>query len=270
MDTKTNQMFVNVVLDRSGSMSSTQAGTISGYNEYINGLRADMASEYSVSLIQFDTSGSLRGAELTISYEDKPLSDVPDLTTETYQPRGGTPLYDAIGECVRRVDAKGRAITVVIITDGEENSSQEFKKDDIKALIKSKEAEGWTFVFIGADIDSYAVGGSLGTTVGATANYTKGMETALYANLAQSTVTRSHGNATMGMHATQMTAFFDDTQKCAMGDTTVTGGQQAGPSTFQPGIAFTSGYIAPIATPPVGNGPAKPKRTWATTTSDSK
>ncbi len=264
MDTKTNQMLVNVVLDRSGSMQSTQAGTISGYNEYINGLRGDPASEYSVSLIQFDTNGAHRGAALTISYEDKPLADVPALTAQTYQPRGGTPLYDAIGECVRRADPKGRAVTVVIITDGEENSSMEFKKDDIKALIKSKEAEGWTFVFIGADIDSYAVGGALGTSVGATANYTKGMETALYSNLAQATMTRSHSNSTVGIRETKLRAFFGDDQKVAMGDTTVKGGLQGGQVTF-PSTTVTVSHAATVPTPPVGNGPSKPKRDWATT-----
>ena len=52
-----------------------------------------------------------------------------------------TPLYDAIGECTRRVDAKGRAVTMLVITDGHENASKEFTQEAVKALIKQKEAE---------------------------------------------------------------------------------------------------------------------------------
>jgi hypothetical protein len=111
--------------------------------------------------------------ELTVLYLDRALADVPELTGADYEPRGNTPLYDAIGEGIRRVDAKDRAIITLIITDGQENSSMEFTKDSVKALIKSKEDEGWTFAFLGADIDSYAVGGAIGMAAGNTANYVK-------------------------------------------------------------------------------------------------
>src|ERR1035438_2534496 len=97
-DTKTNKTLVNVVLDRSGSMSCGRAGTISGYNEYINGLRADKDTEYFVSLVQFDSPSGSDSPELTIKYTDKPLVDVPLLTEADYMPRGMTPLYDAVGE----------------------------------------------------------------------------------------------------------------------------------------------------------------------------
>ena len=219
-DIKTNKMLVSVVLDKSGSMSSTRSGTISGYNEYINGIRKDTASEYNVTLIQFDSHGAAFGPELTISYIDKPLADVPILTEADYEPRGGTPLYDAIGECIRRVDAKDRAVTMVIITDGQNNTSKEFTAESVKALIKEKEALGWTFVFIGADIDSYAVGGSMSFTSGNISNYTKGNEQNLYSAMAQSTMTRSAMNMSVGVNTASRLAFFDDTQKASMGDQT--------------------------------------------------
>jgi hypothetical protein len=168
---KTNKVLVNVILDRSGSMHSSKQATISGYNEYIQGLRADKDTEYSVSLTQFDAP--MTHPELTVLYLDRALADVPELTGADYEPRGNTPLYDAIGEGIRRVDAKDRAIITLIITDGQENSSMEFTKDSVKALIKSKEDEGWTFAFLGADIDSYAVGGAIGMAAGNTANYVK-------------------------------------------------------------------------------------------------
>ncbi len=246
MTDKTNKMLVTVVLDRSGSMNSQRAGTISGYNEYINGLRADKEGEYSVSLIQFDAHGSAHGPELTISYTDKPLADVPVMTEPDYEPRGGTPLLDAIGECIRRASAiKGeRAATCVIITDGQENSSKEFTLEAVRALIKEKEAESWTFVFIGAEIDSYAQGGALGMSTGNVANYAQANVGAMYTNTAQATVARGVLNRSRGVHGASMMSFFSDDQKAAMGDkavptqTTVqpqpaaAGGQPAGAVTF--------------------------------------
>lgn len=224
-DTKTNKMLVNVVLDKSGSMNDGRERTISGYNEYINGLRQDTASEYSVSLIQFDSGGSKNEPMLTISYLSKPLAEVPLMVSADYVPRGSTPLYDAIGECVRRAEViKGdRAITTVIITDGHENASKEFDQAAVKALIKAKEADAWTFVFIGADIDSYAVSGALGMSAGNTSNYTKGLEHNLYGVSASATSLRAHQNASVGVERSSMMAFFSNEQKSSMGDETVNG-----------------------------------------------
>ena len=78
---KTNQVLVTVVLDRSGSMSSNRDGTISGYNEYIQGLRLDGDSDYFVTLLQFDAP--MANPELTVNYQDCALADVPELPPRT-------------------------------------------------------------------------------------------------------------------------------------------------------------------------------------------
>lgn len=164
-------VIVNVILDRSGSMDSNRDGTIDGYNEFLSGLRKDKETNYTLTLTQFDSP--INQPELTVSYVDKPLSDVTALSRDTYEPRGGTPLYDAIGETIRRIEdkVKGRMVMTVIITDGQENSSREFKKEDIRDLIKRKEALGWKFVFLGADIDSYAASSVIGVMAQSTATY---------------------------------------------------------------------------------------------------
>jgi hypothetical protein len=242
----TNKVLVITALDRSGSMSSNRKGTIDGYNEYIRGLRYDKKTDYSVSLIQFDAPQTM--PELTVSYEDRALADVPDLNLASYEPRGNTPLYDAIGECVRRTDANGRGVIMLIITDGLENASREFNKDSVKELIKKKEAEGWTFSFLGADIDSYAVGGSVGVAAANTATYVKGHEDTMFANALRATTRRAGLYASVGMRAASMMDFYDGSEKEAIENpkTMKRGGRPAAPSSF------------PL--------PSKPRRTeWKTT-----
>lgn len=238
---KTNKVLVSVVLDRSGSMESCRAKTIEGYNEYLNALRTDKESEYGITLIQFDHD--VKGCDLTVCYVDKPLADVPNLTPATYAPRGSTPLYDAIGECIRRTDAKGRAVINVIITDGQENASQEFTLDTIKALVKQKESESQTFVFLGANIDAFAVGASFGAQAMNVSNYAQSQTVAAFTNTAHSTMMRAASARTVGVALSATMDFYDDFQRASnMGlpHTTPsaglrpTGGQPAAPSTFRP------------------------------------
>ncbi len=235
--TKMPEVLVNVVLDRSGSMSSCAPGTISGYNEYLKGLRADTAAKYNVTLIQFD-SPSL-GPELTVSYEDTPLESCPDLNDKTYFPRGMTPLYDAVGECIRRVKSNGRAVMTVIVTDGMENASKEFTQEKIKEFIKQKEAEGWKFIFLGANIDSYQVGGNMGVAASNIANYTTGNEAALYASVGEATRGYAQNVQSYGlcaMAATIDTIGFEN-RAAMLGHPTITiatGGRPAAPSSFRP------------------------------------
>ncbi|MDQ2950295.1 MAG: VWA domain-containing protein, partial [Acidobacteriota bacterium] len=237
---KTNKVLVNVILDRSGSMASTRALTISGYNEYINGLRFDKDTEYSVSLVQFDAP--VLAPELTVSYLDRGLADVPALSAADYEPRGNTPLYDAIGECLRRIEAKSRAIIVLIITDGMENASAEFTKESIKALIKSKEAEGWTFAFLGANIDSFGVGGSIGIAPGNIANYVQGNEELMFGALIDATVVRAHVARQAGIQPASFGAFLSQDQQEELA-----GGTKGGLPPAQP--SFRSGSPKPVVLP---------------------
>lgn len=216
-DIKTNRILVSVVLDRSGSMGSVRQSTIDGYNEYLSGLRADKASEYSLTLIQFDMVAAK--ADLTISYVDKPLGEVSDLTAADYEPRGSTPLYDAIGECIRRTEAKERGVITLVITDGQENASTEFTQDAVKALIADKEKAGWSFAFLGANIDSYAVGGGVGVHLNNVSNYAAGNERTAFRSFAASVGSYSLDVQKLGVRGAAVLARprFDKAQRAAMG-----------------------------------------------------
>ncbi|MEE9200214.1 MAG: hypothetical protein V3V45_02095 [Candidatus Brocadiales bacterium] len=165
--------LVTLVLDRTGSMDSCREQVISGFNEYIETLKKTKDAEFLFTLILFDKYGDEHLA-LDIPYKAAPLNDVKPLTLETYVPRGLTPLYDAIGYGIQTTEqTKGYDKTVfVIMTDGEENSSKEFSREQIFKKIEEKKGLGnWTFAFLGAGQDAYANSAKIGISAGNTLQY---------------------------------------------------------------------------------------------------
>ena len=158
---------VNFILDESGSMEMVRDATISGFNEYINSLKKKTKGEILFNLVTFNT-------ESTQVYENEPLKKV-KLTKENYQPDGMTALYDAVVNTIEKVakhDDEKTANLVVIMTDGEENSSREHNQACVRDLVSKLEKRGnWTFVFLGANQDSWATTASLGLAAGNTINW---------------------------------------------------------------------------------------------------
>ncbi|HXY51843.1 MAG TPA: vWA domain-containing protein [Terriglobales bacterium] len=161
-------VLVNVILDKSGSMASKLNDVIEGFNAYLAGLGEEKKVNYLFSLTLFDTQVVHRDVAL-------PLAQVKKLDTKSYQPGGNTALNDAIGITVRKVDGerpKVDKIVTVIMTDGEENSSREWTHDAVKGLIEQKEKEGsWTFVFLGAGLEAWHQGRSYGVSAANVAQY---------------------------------------------------------------------------------------------------
>src|SRR6267143_1681939 len=124
---------IALILDRSGSMQQVKGATISGFNEYVENLkRSD--PDATLSLTLFDSGGIDTG-------EAQKLRDVALLDDQTYKPRANTPLWDAVGQVVSKSqDNPDTAYLVVILTDGQENASQEWDRAKLASLIKSKEA----------------------------------------------------------------------------------------------------------------------------------
>jgi Mg-chelatase subunit ChlD len=148
---KSGHTEIVMVLDRSGSMQECQEATVAGFNEFIRDQR-ELPGSANVTLVQFDD-------QYEVVHDAKPLLDVPELNCQTFVPRGSTALLDAIGKTVNGSAARFRhnKVIFVIITDGMENASKEYKREQIKNLIEQRETNGWTFVYIGADQDAIAV-----------------------------------------------------------------------------------------------------------------
>ena len=60
---------------------------------------------------------------------------------------------------------------IIVFTDGLENASLEFDRAQVFELIKEPTDTGWTFVFMGANQDSYGEGRKIGLVDGNVQNY---------------------------------------------------------------------------------------------------
>ena len=145
---------------------------IGGFNTFIdeqirNGADARM------TIVQFDSQDP---QDVTIW--GAPLPEITHLDSQTFVPRGGTPLLDATGLLIGRtmVDQSARIaaglqaedIIFVTITDGEENQSREFNLAQIRELVEKRTEEGWAFIYLSAGIDAYADAAQMGIHSGDT------------------------------------------------------------------------------------------------------
>jgi Mg-chelatase subunit ChlD len=159
------------LLDRSGSMASIAPDVVRGFDEFFAEQRAH-EGEATVTLIQFDDQDPH-----DVLVDARPLHKVRSIRGR-FEPRGCTPLYDAIGRLLDRAErrlarhaADPADQLVVILTDGLENASRDWDAQRINGRIGELRKAGWTFVFLGANQDSYATGDQMAMAAGSTANF---------------------------------------------------------------------------------------------------
>ena len=152
--------LIHFLLDRSGSMENCLADTIGGFNAFVR----EQAPKSTMSLYLFNNT-------FEIVYENKKINDVKRLTVSTFRPWGGTALLDAIAQTIEQVEKNNTqrwadlddvGDVIVILTDGDENSSTKYTKKEINDMIVSKKAQGWKFVFLAANQDAIKSANDIG------------------------------------------------------------------------------------------------------------
>ena len=158
------RIFNLIIIDESGSMQSIKKEAIDSVNETIQTIRSAQKKheeqEHFVSLVTFND-------DVKTVHDCVPVSEVTELTSETYQPACCTALYDAMGlsvNALRKKVADVDKVLVTVVTDGYENASKEYSGKAIKALVDELKAKGWVFAYIGANQDVEAVAASISIT----------------------------------------------------------------------------------------------------------
>lgn len=171
VDPVEKNLHIYLLLDSSGSMQNIKTATLSGINEFIISQKLiEDDVETTFTLAKFSSPGNPQ-----IITENKPIKDVAEVTSAEYSVGGGTALYDAIQaslDNLEKTTSENDNVMFVIMTDGQENSSQHAKKADIfKKITELTESGKWTFLFLGANQDSYAEGANIGVAGQSTLNW---------------------------------------------------------------------------------------------------
>lgn len=204
-----------ILIDKSGSMSGMEVPVVKGVSDLIDE-QAALPGKCKLTVAQFDSEDPY-----DILLDCVPIKKADKGALDRYKPGSTTPLYDAIGSIISAADkrAKSRSKSakepedqvVVIVTDGYENASTEYTAKKVRKLIEKRRESGWAFVFLGANQDSYAEGGSLGVSVGNTQNYAQsaaGYATA-FSSTSRSLSTRRETMMMAGPEAVNNDEFFD-------------------------------------------------------------
>lgn len=154
------------IIDKSGSMSDKETvdSIIEGFNRVIKEQKA-IPGKVTVSTILFNWWS-------TFLHNRVPLEDVKEMTSRDYLPTGGTALLDAVGTGINRIftrqqetpeNQRPEKTLVVIMTDGQENSSYQFKRSTVKRMITLlQEKRNWEFIYFGANVNHFAEAKDLG------------------------------------------------------------------------------------------------------------
>jgi hypothetical protein len=145
-----------ILLDRSGSMEPIWSEALSSVNAYADGLATldgGPRVDADITLAVFDAQD---GFQFDVLRDDVDAERWKRVTSDEVNPRGMTPLYDAIGRIVSLAEKdRPEKAVIVIMTDGEENSSEEMTKVTAKAALDRVRKKGWEVVFLGAEFSNF-------------------------------------------------------------------------------------------------------------------
>lgn len=160
------------VIDASGSMHGMEADTIGGINSVLDENRR-LEGRANVSIVQFSN-------ESHVIVDRASIRKVHNLGPHDYRTGGCTALLDALGGAIRHTqmiqdnmpaEYKAAHVLFVVITDGFENASRRYSRDQVKRMVEAHREQGWEFVFLAANIDAVAEAATIGIDAGHATGY---------------------------------------------------------------------------------------------------
>jgi hypothetical protein len=159
-----NYTDITILVDRSGSMQSIKGAMEEALKGYLDKIKQEIVGEAKVTAIEFDD-------KYVPLYGPVDLKDAPAITIT---PTGATALTGALGRVIKETGERLAAmpeherpnqVIMVIITDGGENATDwvEWSKDIytqqnvMEAVSRQREQYNWTFLYLGANQDAFAV-----------------------------------------------------------------------------------------------------------------
>ena len=153
-----------MILDKSGSMQGIWPDAVGSVLSVVKDLQA-LGEDVRFTLTVFDTS-------YTIIYNGKAAKELTEdqIRQDLPFPGGMTALHDALGRTIDEVgqrlaatpqDKMPSKVRVVIMTDGAENSSQEYSLERVKEMVEHQTTKyGWEFLFTGAGLGDVQTNGA--------------------------------------------------------------------------------------------------------------
>ncbi len=151
--------IVHVLLDETGSMLSMKATAIESYNAYLDQLEG---KDLQIALTKFDST------KHELVHKGLAPESAVRLDADNYQPGAGTPLFDAMANVMAQSEIMAKEadtektpdshvdVLIVVLTDGQENASNEHTLETINALIKEREEKwGWNFIYLGTSPEAW-------------------------------------------------------------------------------------------------------------------
>lgn len=152
---------VVAIVDMSGSMAghngTLTAETIGAFNAWLEQTAQGQKQGEDVRISVTTFSFTSRPQVTRVPIRSCPLLGTPE---NPYHPAGGTALLDAVGDtltAVKEYVGPGKKALVMIVTDGDENSSRRWNQPRLAGLMAELEAtERYAFLYMGASWDSWA------------------------------------------------------------------------------------------------------------------
>ena len=171
---KNNITEIVCILDKSGSMAGYETDTVGGFNATL-AEQKELDGKALISTVLFSN-------ESRVIHDRVDVKTIEPMSEKDFRVGGCTALLDAIGGAIRHISKVHTYIrpedvpehtVFVIMTDGFENASHRYSSDEVKAMIKEKEALGWEFIFLAANIDAVETASRIGIRSDRAANFSQ-------------------------------------------------------------------------------------------------